>query len=95
MTARALGPLVVLVEYAAPLLAHGGVVICWKGARDGDEEAAGAEAAARTGLAPDAVLEVEPYRGSRNRHLHVYRKTGPTPPEFPRRPGMATKRPLA
>ena len=40
------------------------------------------------------VRQVEPYEGARNLHLHVYEKTGPTPEGFPRRPGMATKRPL-
>ena len=27
--------------------------------------------------------------------LHVYRKVAPTPERFPRRPGVAAKRPLA
>ena len=31
--------------------------------------------------------------GSRHRHLHVVRKSGPTPAGLPRRPGMAKKRP--
>ena len=44
-TARALAPLSVLCEYAAPLLEPGGALVCWKGTRDGAEEAAGAAAA--------------------------------------------------
>jgi 16S rRNA (guanine527-N7)-methyltransferase len=95
VTARALGPLAVLVEYAAPLLRDGGVLVAWKGARDEAEEAAGAAAADRLGMSPQEVMPVEPYPGSENRHLHVFRKTGPTPAEFPRRAGMARKRPLA
>jgi 16S rRNA (guanine527-N7)-methyltransferase len=94
VTARALGPLAVLVEYAAPLLREGGVLVAWKGARDAGEEAAGAEAARQVGMAVDDVLAVEPFDASENRHLHVFRKISPTPPEFPRRPGMASKRPL-
>jgi 16S rRNA (guanine527-N7)-methyltransferase len=94
VTARAVGPLAVLVEYAAPLLAVGGVLVAWKGARDSDEEGAGAVAAAETGLEPAEVVAVQPYPESRNRHLHVYRKTAATPGRFPRRPGMAAKRPL-
>ena len=94
-SARAVGPLAVLVEYAAPLLSDNGVLVAWKGRRDADEERAGDAAAAQLGLAALPVLAVEPYAGSRNRHLHVYRKVGPTPPGFPRRPGMAAKRPLA
>jgi 16S rRNA (guanine527-N7)-methyltransferase len=94
VTARAVGPLAVLAEYAAPLLREGGVLVAWKGARDPDEEAAGAAAAAELGLAVEEVLPVKPYPTSENRHLHVMRKISPTPAGFPRRPGMARKRPL-
>jgi 16S rRNA (guanine527-N7)-methyltransferase len=95
VTARAVGPLAVLVEYAAPLLREGGVLVAWKGARDADEEAAGIAAARKLGMALEEVLSVRPFESSENRHLHVFRKISPTPPGFPRRPGMARKRPLA
>lgn len=95
MTARALAPLAVLVEYAAPLLREGGALVAWKGGRDPAEESAGAIAAERLGLAGGRVLRVEPFEGARDRHLHVLSKVAPTPPGFPRRPGMARKRPLA
>jgi 16S rRNA (guanine527-N7)-methyltransferase len=94
VTARALGPLSLLVEYAAPLLREGGVLVAWKGARDGDEEAAGAAAAEQVGMGVDDVLPVKPFPSSENRHLHVLRKISPTPAGFPRRSGMARKRPL-
>ena len=94
VTARAVGPLAVLVEYAAPLLREGGVLVAWKGARDAHEEAGGAAAARRVGMAVKDVLPVQPFQTSQNRHLHVFRKISPTPPGFPRRPGMARKRPL-
>jgi 16S rRNA (guanine527-N7)-methyltransferase len=94
VTARALGPLAVLGEYAAPLLREGGVLVAWKGARDADEEAAGAAAARQLGMAVGDVLSVQPFESSENRNLHVFRKISPTPPGFPRRPGMARKRPL-
>jgi len=94
VTARALGPLSLLAEYAAPLLRLGGVLVAWKGARDADEEAAGAAAAAELGMAVDEVLSVKPFPSSENRHLHVRRKISRTPAGFPRRPGMARKRPL-
>jgi len=95
VTARAVGSLALVVEYAAPLLRPGGILIGWKGARDEAEEAAGARAAEKVGMAVKEVLPVTPYPGSKRRHLHVYRKIAPTPPEFPRRAGMARKRPLA
>jgi len=95
VTARAVGPLAVLVEYAAPLLRADGVLVAWKGVRDASEEAAGAAAAEIVGMAVKEVLPVQPYPASENRHLHVYRKVAPTPERFPRRAGMARKRPLA
>ena len=94
VTARAVGPLALLAEYAAPLLRERGFLVAWKGARDADEEAAGAAAAARLGMAVEDVLRVKPFPSAENRHLHVMRKVSPTPPGFPRRPGMARKRPL-
>lgn len=93
--ARALAPLAVLAEYAAPLLAVGGSLVAWKGRRDDAEEAAGAAAAAAVGLEPAEVRAVEPFRAVEHRHLHVYSKVGLTPDRFPRRPGMARKRPLS
>ncbi|HEX8053066.1 MAG TPA: 16S rRNA (guanine(527)-N(7))-methyltransferase RsmG [Thermoleophilaceae bacterium] len=94
VTARAVAPLAVLVEYAAPLLRPGGVLVAWKGAREDQGEAAGAAAAALVGLRPADVLPATPYPASRNRHLNVFEKVAPTPPRFPRRAGMAAKRPL-
>jgi 16S rRNA (guanine527-N7)-methyltransferase len=94
VTVRALAPLNVLVEYAAPLLVVGGALVAWKGRRDEREESDGAAAAALTGLAPSRVHPVKPWEGAEHLHLHVYVKVGPTPKRFPRRPGMASKRPL-
>lgn len=94
VTARALAPLAVLAEYAAPLLREGGVLVAWKGRRDDDEERDAAAAADQLGLAVEEVRPVHPYPGAEHRHLHVLRKLGPTPERFPRRPGMARKRPL-
>jgi 16S rRNA (guanine527-N7)-methyltransferase len=94
VTARALAPLAVVAEYAAPLLTAGGWLVAWRGRRDPDDEAAGARAAAELGLEPRAVTRVEPYPGALHRHLHLVRKIAPTPDRFPRRPGMARKRPL-
>ncbi|MFL5911783.1 MAG: 16S rRNA (guanine(527)-N(7))-methyltransferase RsmG [Gaiellaceae bacterium] len=95
VTARALASLPVLVEYAAPLLRNGGALVAWKGARQGDEEKAGELAAREVGLRRGDIVAVTPYEGSRNRHLHLYLKVRQTPQRFPRRPGMAAKRPLA
>jgi 16S rRNA (guanine527-N7)-methyltransferase len=94
VTARALAPLSVLCEYAAPLLREGGSLVAWKGAVDAREDADGLHAAQVLGLVRDEVRAVEPYPGSQRRTLHVFRKVSPTPEGYPRRPGMAAKRPL-
>jgi 16S rRNA (guanine527-N7)-methyltransferase len=94
-TARALASLPVVLEYAAPPLVQGGHVVAWKAAVASDESAAGAAAAAELGLDPVEVRRVDPYPGARDRTLHVFCKVAPTPARFPRRPGMAVKRPLA
>jgi 16S rRNA (guanine527-N7)-methyltransferase len=95
VTVRAVAPLAVLVEYAAPLLRRGGAFVAWKGARDPEEERAGETAAREVGLERGDVVPVTPYEGSRNRHLYLYLKVRDTPDRFPRRAGAAAKRPLA
>lgn len=93
VTARAVGRLSTLAELASPLLAGGGVLVAWKGKRDADEEAQLASAAAKLAMQPEQILHVGPYAGSEHRHLHLLRKSGPTPAKLPRRAGMAKKRP--
>ncbi len=94
VTARALAPLTVIAEYAAPLLRVGGAVVAWKGRRDAGEESDGAYAAAQVGLVAGDVVSVTPFPAARDRHLHLFTKVEPTPARYPRRPGMAAKRPL-
>jgi 16S rRNA (guanine527-N7)-methyltransferase len=94
VTARAVGRLSTLAELASPLLAEGGVLVAWKGRRDPDEEAQLGRAAERLAVQPVEIRWVGPYAGSRHRHLHLMRKTGPTPEELPRRPGVAKRRPI-
>ncbi len=50
VTARALAPQPVVLEYAAPLLLRGGVLIDWRGRRDPDEESAADRAAEELGM---------------------------------------------
>jgi 16S rRNA (guanine527-N7)-methyltransferase len=93
--ARAVAPLPVLLEYAAPLLRLGGAFVAWKGSRDPGEEAAGAAAGELVGLRAITVLSVTPYKSARALTLHLYLKERETPARFPRRPGVAAKHPLA
>jgi 16S rRNA (guanine527-N7)-methyltransferase len=94
VTARALAALNVVCEYAAPLLIVGGTLVAWKGEVGPEEAADGAAAAEELGLELVEVRPVQPFPAARGRRLHVLRKAAPTPERFPRRPGMAAKRPI-
>lgn len=93
VTARAVGRLSTLAELASPLLRQNGVLVAWKGKRDEDEEQQLDRASDQLAMKLDDILAVGDRAGSRHRHLHVLRKTGPTPGDLPRRPGIAKKRP--
>ena len=85
--AKALAPPPVAAEWCLPLVAPGGAAVLFAGEAAGD---LGRVAEALNAAAP----EEHAVPGSRSRRLLVFRKLGPTPPGFPRRPGTARKRPL-
>ena len=93
--ARALAPQPIVLEYAAPLLRLGGALVDWRGRRDPEEERIALEAAELLGLKRESIRRVEPYEGVRDHHVHLYMKVRETPDRFPRRVGMARKKPLA
>jgi 16S rRNA (guanine527-N7)-methyltransferase len=93
--ARAMAPQPIALEYAAPLLRLGGALVDWRGRRDPEEERAGLESAEILGLERESLLRVEPFQAARDHHLHVWVKSRETPDRFPRRAGMARKKPLA
>lgn len=95
VTARAVTTPAVTAEYAAPLLALGGTLVVWRGRRSHEEEEAARRAAAQLGMGDLDIQEVRPYPGANSRHLYLMSKVMDTPPRFPRRPGIALKRPLA
>jgi len=94
VTARALAPQPVVLEYAAPLLRAGGALVDWRARRDADEEASADRAAAELGMRRVGVRRVRPSAAAHDRHLHLFEKIAETPPRFPRRTGLARKRPL-
>ncbi len=81
--AKALAPPPVAAEWCLPLVEEGGAAILWVG------PSADRDAVARAAAKLAGELEASPPG------FFVLRKTGPTPAGFPRRPGMAKKRPLA
>jgi 16S rRNA (guanine527-N7)-methyltransferase len=92
--ARALAPQAVVLEYAAPLLRIGGVLVDWRGRRNPEAEGEAERAAAVLGLRRQEIRRVIPFEGATDRHLHVFAKIEETPVRFPRRAGIARKRPL-
>jgi 16S rRNA (guanine527-N7)-methyltransferase len=80
--AKALAPPPVAAEWCLPLVRAGGSVVLWVGptADAGAVARVAGRLAAEPAEAPPGFL--------------VLRKVGPTPAGFPRRPGMARKRPL-
>jgi 16S rRNA (guanine527-N7)-methyltransferase len=93
VTARAVGRLSTLAEFASPLLKPNSVLVAWKGKRDVEEEKQLENAAEPLAMHPEQILDVGDRAGSQHRHLHVIRKSAPTPPSLPRKPGIAKKRP--
>ncbi len=92
--ARAVAPLPVLVELAAPLLAPGGVLVASKTGRALLDEGPPSEAtAALCGMEarPPQALPRSPLEDA---VAVVFEKVAPTPERLPRRAGMAAKRPL-
>ena len=81
--AKALAPPPVAAEWCLPLVASGGAVVLFVG------ETAEPERVARVAQQLAGELEESPPG------LLVLRKLGRTPSGFPRRPGVARKRPLA
>ena len=81
--AKALARPPTAAEWCLPLVREGGAVVLWIGPT--------AELARVAAVAERLAGRVE----SAGAGLLVLRKVGPTPHGFPRRPGMARKRPLA
>jgi 16S rRNA (guanine527-N7)-methyltransferase len=92
--ARALAPAPVVLEYAAPLLRVGGTLVEWRGQRDPEGERTAREVAEVLGMEQVEIRRVAPHEHAREHHLHVYLKRRETPSRFPRRAGVARKRPL-
>jgi 16S rRNA (guanine527-N7)-methyltransferase len=85
----------VLLEYSAPLLREDGHLVAWKGSPEPSELAAADKSAEILGFSPGELTATRPFKGSRSRHFYVAQKKRPTDERFPRRAGVALKRPLA
>ena len=83
----------VLLEYLLPLCRVGGQALAQKGGKGAEETAVAAEAITILGGGvPQITLAPSP--PDRSHYLVVVPKVKATPAAYPRRPGMAGKRPL-
>jgi 16S rRNA (guanine527-N7)-methyltransferase len=87
--ARALAPPPVAVEWCMPLVRPGGRLVLFTTGRPDEVVAVVA------GQLGGELAEAIDVPGAGDRRLVVVRKVAPTPARFPRRPGIARKRPLA
>lgn len=94
VTARAVAPIRVLLEYAVPLLKVGGLCAFWKGSNIADELRSSAHAQKLLHVAFAGIYEYE-LPGSWGRRLIVFfKKIAATPEKYPRNVGMPKGKPL-
>ncbi len=94
VTARALAPLPVLIEYALPLLKDGGLLVAPKGSRADAELSASTRALAALGGDVQGSLELPLPEGLPPQRVIVIRRTGRLDPQYPRRAGIPSRLPL-
>jgi 16S rRNA (guanine527-N7)-methyltransferase len=96
VTCRAVARLSVVAEYCVPLLKTGGRAIAMKGRLEPEEVAEGGRALDALGakVAETTRVPMLPEVGEKERNLVILEKIGETPARYPRRPGVAAKRPL-
>jgi len=92
--ARAVAPLSVIAELAAPLIRVGGVFVAMKGRMSNQERIEGEKALAILGCEPMEAKQVFPFAQAENRWLYTSRRVSPTPARYPRRTGTPARRPL-
>lgn len=94
VVARAVAELKVLSEFTLPFCRIGGRVIAQKGVEAEREVEEAGPALERLGGALWQVKEVKLPGQRERRVLVIIDKVSPTPPAYPRRPGIPAKRPL-
>ena len=96
VTTRAVARLSVVAEYCVPLLEVGSQAIAMKAGLEGEEYEEGRRATGKlgatiAGVEPVAML---PEVGEKERNLVILKKIRETPAQYPRKAGVAAKRPL-
>lgn len=88
--ARAVAPMNVLCEYLLPFVQVGGMAVCWKGPQVENEKEDGNAAARKLGGKDMQLISM----GQGGHVVACVEKTEKTLPQYPRKNGIPTKRPL-
>jgi 16S rRNA (guanine527-N7)-methyltransferase len=92
--ARAVAKLPVLAEYLLPLVQVGGAMLAQKGESGPTETHAAEKAFGMLGGSLKQLIPVALPGVAEDRYLVVVDKVAATPPAYPRKPGIAAKKPL-
>ena len=93
--ARAVAELTVLAEYLLPFVKIGGKALAMKGANTDGEVQKSGQALSILGGEISEIVNLDLPNDSGQRTLIVMRKIAPTPPSYPRRAGMPSKKPIS
>lgn len=93
--ARAVAPLEILVEYSSPLLKQGGILIASKGTPNAEELHNAKKAADMAGMIYVSRETRELPLQLGHREIYVYQKVQKPSVSLPRKPGIASKKPLS
>ncbi len=92
--ARAVSSLPVLAEYTLPFVKLDGIMVAQKGRHPAKEVEAASKALDILGGEINQILHVAVPGLEAPRHLIIIQKIKPTPKQYPRRPGLPTKKPI-
>lgn len=92
-TARAVARLNILLELCVPFVRVGGYFVAMKGCAAAEETREAERAASRLGVTLERAVGYE-IEGGGQRSIIIYKKTSPTPKEYPRRYAQIKKKPL-
>lgn len=94
VTARAVASLSVLTELCLPYIRQGGLFLAMKSTDSGEELRSAGKAIKTLGGRLEETWDYEIPTASLSHRVAAIRKTGPTPPKYPRRFGQIKKQPL-
>ncbi|MCS6871160.1 MAG: 16S rRNA (guanine(527)-N(7))-methyltransferase RsmG [Anaerolineae bacterium] len=94
VVARAVALMPILMEYLLPLARVGGVCVAMKGESAQRETNEAANALRILGGKVSRIVPIQLPKVAETHHLVIVEKVAPTPPAYPRKPGIPAKKPL-